>query len=159
MSALSRETSTFAVAIKAPDSGAEATGTVTQIASAPGTNGVDPQRFYLEVTPAGLDVTLAGASVVQTISVQTSQGEVLAVPVAYLAPDSARAPLVWWALALGNPVSLGIDRVWQRVRRPGVGRPPPRARARRATSHGWATRPAPYRSGALSTRGSPATRR
>src|SRR5256712_1901365 len=80
-----------AVAIKAPDSGAEATGTVTQIASAPGTNGVDPQRFYLEVTPAGLDVTLAGASVVQTISVQTSQGEVLAGPGAALSmgPDGA----------------------------------------------------------------------
>ena len=77
-----------AVAIKAPDSGVEATGTVTQIATTPGTNGVDPQRYYLEVTPNGLDVGLAGASVVQTISVQTTQGEVLAVPVAALSMAS-----------------------------------------------------------------------
>jgi hypothetical protein len=83
-----------AVAIKAPDSGAEATGTVTQIATAPGTNGVDPQRYYLEVTPAGLDAGLAGASVVQTISVKSTQGEVLAVPVAALSMGSDGATRV-----------------------------------------------------------------
>jgi peptidoglycan hydrolase-like protein with peptidoglycan-binding domain len=77
-----------AVAIKAPDSGAEATGTVTQIATSPGTNGVDAQRYFLEVTPSGIDVGLAGASVVQTISVQTTQGEVLAVPVSALSMAS-----------------------------------------------------------------------
>ena len=76
------------VAIRAPESNVEATGTVTSIATTPGTNGVDPQRFYLEVTPSGLDVNLAGASVVQTISVQTTQGEVLAVPVAALSMAS-----------------------------------------------------------------------
>lgn len=76
------------VAIRAPDAGVEATGTVTKIADTPGTHGVDPQRFYLEVTPAGLDVSLNGASVVQTISVQTTQGEVLAVPVAALSMAS-----------------------------------------------------------------------
>ena len=77
-----------AVVIKATESNIDATGTVTQIATTPGTNGVDPQRYYLEVTPAGLDVSLAGASVVQTISVQTTQGEVLAVPVAALSMAS-----------------------------------------------------------------------
>jgi peptidoglycan hydrolase-like protein with peptidoglycan-binding domain len=77
-----------AVAIRTTDSGVEATGTVTQIADTPGTHGVDPQRFYLEVTPNGLDVSLNGASVVQTISVQTTQGEVLAVPVAALSMAS-----------------------------------------------------------------------
>jgi hypothetical protein len=76
------------VAIKAPESNVEATGTVTAIATSPGTNGVDPQRFYLEVTPSGLDISLAGASVVQTISVQTTEGEVLAVPVAALSMAS-----------------------------------------------------------------------
>ncbi len=76
------------VAIRTTDSGVEATGTVTQIADTPGTHGVDPQRFYLEVTPTGLDVSLNGASVVQTISVQTTQGEVLAVPVAALSMAS-----------------------------------------------------------------------
>ncbi len=77
-----------AVSIRATESNVEATGTVTQIATAPGTNGVDPQRYYLEVTPTGLDVSLAGASVVQTISVQTTEGEVLAVPVAALSMAS-----------------------------------------------------------------------
>jgi len=76
------------VAIRATESGTEATGTVTQIATSPGTNGVDPQRYYLEVTPTGLDVSLAGASVVQTIKVQTSDAEVLAVPVAALSMAS-----------------------------------------------------------------------
>ena len=76
------------VAIRAPESNVEATGTVTSIATTPGTNGVDPQRFYLEVTPSGLDISLAGASVVQTISVQTTEGEVLAVPVAALSMAS-----------------------------------------------------------------------
>ena len=76
------------VAIRATESGVEATGTVTHIATTPGTHGVDPQRYYLEVTPAGLDVSLAGASVVQTVSVQTTEGEVLAVPVAALSMAS-----------------------------------------------------------------------
>ena len=76
------------VAIRTTDSGVEATGTVTQIADTPGTHGVEPQRFYLEVTPTGLDVSLNGASVVQTISVQTTEGEVLAVPVAALSMAS-----------------------------------------------------------------------
>ncbi|MGH9008567.1 MAG: peptidoglycan-binding protein [Acidimicrobiia bacterium] len=77
-----------AVAIRATESGVEATGTVTHIATTPGTHSVDPQRYYLEVTPTGLDVSLNGASVVQTISVQTTEGEVLAVPVAALSMAS-----------------------------------------------------------------------
>jgi peptidoglycan hydrolase-like protein with peptidoglycan-binding domain len=76
------------VAVRATESGVEATGTVTHIATTPGTRGVDPQRYYLEVTPTGLDVSLAGASVVQTVSVQTTEGEVLAVPVAALSMAS-----------------------------------------------------------------------
>jgi peptidoglycan hydrolase-like protein with peptidoglycan-binding domain len=76
------------VAIRAPEANVDATGTVTGIATTPGTNGVDPQRYYLEVTPTGLDVGLAGASVVQTISVQSTAGEVLAVPVAALSMAS-----------------------------------------------------------------------
>ncbi|HEU5448949.1 MAG TPA: peptidoglycan-binding protein, partial [Acidimicrobiia bacterium] len=77
-----------AVTIRLTESNVEATGTVTNIATTPGTHGVDPQRYYLEVTPDGLDVSLAGASVVQTISVQTTEGEVLAVPVAALSMAS-----------------------------------------------------------------------
>jgi len=77
-----------AVAIRATEANVEATGTVTHIATTPGTHGVDPQRYYLEVTPTGLDVSLNGASVVQTISVHTTEGEVLAVPVAALSMAS-----------------------------------------------------------------------
>jgi hypothetical protein len=77
-----------AVAIRAPESNVDGTGTVTQVATTPGTNGVDPQRYFMEVTPSGLDVGLAGASVVQTISVQSTAGEVLAVPVAALSMAS-----------------------------------------------------------------------
>lgn len=77
-----------AVTIKVTESNVEATGTVTHIATTPGTHGVDPQRYHLEVTPNGLDVSLNGASVVQTIRVQTTEGEVLAVPVAALSMAS-----------------------------------------------------------------------
>lgn len=76
------------VAIRSPESNIETTGVVTAMATTPGTHGVDPQRYYLEVTPTGLDVSLAGTSVVQTISVQTTEGEVLAVPVAALSMAS-----------------------------------------------------------------------
>jgi hypothetical protein len=76
------------VAIRSPEANIDATGTVTRVATSPGTNGVDPQRYFLEVQPSGIDVALAGASVVQTISVQSTQGEVLAVPVAALSMAS-----------------------------------------------------------------------
>jgi peptidoglycan hydrolase-like protein with peptidoglycan-binding domain len=82
------------VVIRATESGVEATGTVSHVATSPGTHGVDPQRYYLEVTPTGLDVSLNGASVVQTISVQTTGGEVLAVPVAALSMASDGATRV-----------------------------------------------------------------
>jgi hypothetical protein len=72
------------VAIRAPDVGIEASGTVTQVATTAGTNGVDPQRFYLEVTPTDVAPSLVGASVVETITVGSTQGEVLAVPAAAL---------------------------------------------------------------------------
>ncbi|MGH9001940.1 MAG: hypothetical protein ACRDYV_02315, partial [Acidimicrobiia bacterium] len=72
------------VGIRAPDLGIDAKGKVTRMATAAGTNGVDPQRFYLEVTPDDITATLLGASVVQTISVETTEGEVLAVPVGAL---------------------------------------------------------------------------
>ena len=73
-----------AVGIKAPEANIDTTGMVTRVATAPGTNGVDPQRFFMEVTPSGLNVSSAGASVVQTISVESTQGEMLTVPVASL---------------------------------------------------------------------------
>ncbi len=98
-----------AVTIRATDSGVEASGTVTHIATTPGTNGVDPQRYYLEVTPNGLDVSLNGASVVQTISVQTTQGEVLAVPVAALSMASDGSTRVQVKPAKGPVRSVRVE--------------------------------------------------
>jgi peptidoglycan hydrolase-like protein with peptidoglycan-binding domain len=98
-----------AVAIRATDSGVEATGTVTHIATSPGTNGVDPQRYYLEVTPTGLDVSLAGASVVQTISVRTTEGEVLAVPVAALSMASDGTTRVQVQETKGQPRYVTVE--------------------------------------------------
>jgi multidrug efflux pump subunit AcrA (membrane-fusion protein) len=67
-----------------PDLNIRTTGEVTQIADTPGTNGVDPQRFYLEVTPKDAPAALVGTSVVLTITVDSTEGDVLAVPVAAL---------------------------------------------------------------------------
>ena len=67
-----------------PELAITTTGQVTQIADTPGTNGVDPQRFYLEVTPNDAPAALVGTSVVLTITVDSTDSEVLAVPVAAL---------------------------------------------------------------------------
>jgi hypothetical protein len=72
------------VVITQPDLGITANGQVTQIADTPGTNGVDPQRFYLEVTPTDAPAALVGTSVVLTITVDSTKSDVLAVPVAAL---------------------------------------------------------------------------
>jgi len=71
-------------AITQPDLAITTDGTVTQVATTPGTKGVDPQRFYLEVTPTDAPASLVGTSVVLTITVTSTDGDVLAVPVAAL---------------------------------------------------------------------------
>jgi len=73
-----------AVAIEDPDQGVRATGTVAEVASTPGTRGVDPQRFFVEVTPKDAPESLIGASVVLTIAVNSTEADVLAVPLAAL---------------------------------------------------------------------------
>ena len=73
-----------AVAVTEPEVGLKTTGTVTEVADTPGTKGVDPQRFYLEVAPADASAAVLGASVVLTITVESTGGEVLAVPVSAL---------------------------------------------------------------------------
>ena len=50
----------------------------------PGTNGVDPSRFYLAVVPTSNLPSVVGASVKLTISVRSTHGDVLAVPVTAL---------------------------------------------------------------------------
>ncbi|HEV2774347.1 MAG TPA: hypothetical protein VGV90_02035, partial [Solirubrobacteraceae bacterium] len=57
-------------------------GRVTHVADRPGTNrNFDPGRTYFEVTPFNAPASLVGASVKLSIAVQSTQGEVLAVPV------------------------------------------------------------------------------
>jgi peptidoglycan hydrolase-like protein with peptidoglycan-binding domain len=74
-----------AVTIDAPDSDFRAAGTVSEIADTPGTNGVDPQRYYFGVTfTQAAPTSLVGASVVLTITVSSTEGEVLTVPIAAL---------------------------------------------------------------------------
>jgi hypothetical protein len=70
--------------VEQPDLAITVQGAVSEVASTPGTKGVDPQRFYLEVTPVDAPPALVGTSVVLTITVSSTQGEVLAVPVAAL---------------------------------------------------------------------------
>jgi hypothetical protein len=58
------------------------TGRVAQVAGKPGTNAdFDPGRTYFEVTPFNAPAALVGASVKLSIAVQSTKGEVLAVPV------------------------------------------------------------------------------
>lgn len=72
------------VTINEPNLGITVPGTVTLVASAPGTNGVDPQHVYIEVTPSSAPAQLVGASVKLTIAVKTTHGKVLAVPISAL---------------------------------------------------------------------------
>lgn len=70
-----------AVTITEAELGIKLTGTVAAVASAPGTDGADPQRFHIEVAPSGAPTSLVGASVVMNITVNSTLGEVLSVPV------------------------------------------------------------------------------
>lgn len=83
-----------AVSIEEPDLGVRATGTVTTVADAPGTQGVDPARFYLQVTPTDAPASLVGTSVVLTVTVGSTQGDVLSVPVAALSVAADGTPRV-----------------------------------------------------------------
>jgi len=86
-----------AVSIEATDLGIRVSGTLTTVADAPGTLGVDPQRYAFQVTPTDAPASLVGASVTAKITVATTQGDVLAVPVAgiYVGGDgSSRVELV-----------------------------------------------------------------
>jgi peptidoglycan hydrolase-like protein with peptidoglycan-binding domain len=68
------------VTIEDQDLGIKAGGTVSVVADTPGTNRVDPSRFYFAVTPSTGVRALVGASVKLTIAVKSTKGAVLAVP-------------------------------------------------------------------------------
>jgi hypothetical protein len=77
------------VHIAEPDLGIATDGTVSAVATTPGTNGVDGFHVYFEIDVATPPNNLIGASVRLTIPVESSAGSVLTVPVAALtmAPD------------------------------------------------------------------------
>lgn len=72
------------VTIEEPDLAVKAAGIVSDVANVPGTQGAQPGRFHLGVAPANAPPSLAGASVILTVTVGTTDGDVLAVPVAAL---------------------------------------------------------------------------
>ncbi|MHB8669189.1 MAG: peptidoglycan-binding protein [Acidimicrobiales bacterium] len=76
------------VRVEEPNLGITVTGRVTLVGAAPGTNGVDPQHVYLEVTPDQAPLQLVGASVKLTISVKSTRGQVLVVPASALSVAS-----------------------------------------------------------------------
>jgi hypothetical protein len=68
------------VTIEDQDLGVKAPGRVSVVAETPGTNRVDPSRFYFAVAPGPGVRALVGASVKLTIAVKSTKGSVLAVP-------------------------------------------------------------------------------
>jgi putative peptidoglycan binding protein len=68
------------VVIEDQDLGIKAGGRVSQVSQTPGTNRVDPSRFYFAVAPDVGVRALVGASVKLTIAVKSTKGRVLAVP-------------------------------------------------------------------------------
>lgn len=71
----------MAVTIDEPELGIAATGTVTRVAEAPGTNGVDAFHVYIEVAVNATPTTLEGTSLRITIPIESTKGSALVVPV------------------------------------------------------------------------------
>lgn len=72
------------VEIENPETGGSIPGVISRKADRAGTDGVAPDRIYLEITPAELPPEIIGANVRVTIPVSSTGGEVLAVPAAAL---------------------------------------------------------------------------
>jgi len=72
------------VRIDEPDLGIEATGVVSMVAETPGTNGLDGFHVYVGVLVDGAPPAIVGASVRLIVPIETTAGEVLAVPVSAL---------------------------------------------------------------------------
>jgi hypothetical protein len=69
------------VKIDEPDLGIRASGIVTRVADAPGTNGLDGFHVYFEILVDQSPPNLVGTSVRLTVPVQSTANDVLAVPV------------------------------------------------------------------------------
>jgi multidrug efflux pump subunit AcrA (membrane-fusion protein) len=72
------------VLIDEPDLNIKATGKITRVADAPGTNGVDGFHVYFEVLVDDSPTSIVGASVRMKVPVESTGGSVLAVPVSAL---------------------------------------------------------------------------
>ena len=72
------------VEIENPETGESIIGVISQKADRAGTDGVAPDRIYVEITPSELPEEIIGTNVRVTIPVSSTGGEVLAVPAAAL---------------------------------------------------------------------------
>jgi peptidoglycan hydrolase-like protein with peptidoglycan-binding domain len=72
------------VEIENPETGGTIPGVISAKADRAGTDGVQPDRVYLEIEPAELPQEIIGTNVRVTIPVSSTGGEVLAVPAAAL---------------------------------------------------------------------------
>jgi hypothetical protein len=88
--------------ISAAEQGISISGTVTQVASKSGTNGVDPGKRYVEVTPHKAPMSLQNSSVALRIAVQSSKGAVLTVPVSAVSSVADGSQRVQVALGGGR---------------------------------------------------------
>ena len=95
--------------ISATDLGLTVAAAVSEIASAPGTRGAEPQRYFFEVTPGEAPLSLAGASVVVRIVVVSSTGEVLTVPVAALSAAADGRSRIQVRTSAGPTVEVTVD--------------------------------------------------
>ena len=77
------------VEIENPETGGVIPGVIGFKADRAGTDGVQPDRFYLEITPSELPPEIIGTNVRVTIPVSSTGGEVLAVPAAAMSATAA----------------------------------------------------------------------
>ncbi|HEX2699304.1 MAG TPA: peptidoglycan-binding domain-containing protein, partial [Acidimicrobiales bacterium] len=96
-------------AVRSTELGIEVTGIVSELASKPGTDGVDAQKVYMEVVPEEPPAELTGSSVRLSIAVRSTGGDVLAVPVAALSVDSDGASRVQVAEAGGRTRTVAVE--------------------------------------------------
>lgn len=97
------------VKVTSSDLGIEATGTVSKLADKPGTNGVDAQKVYMEIVPENAPGELTGVAVRLTIAVKSTDGEVLAVPVAALSMGSDGSSRVQLDLRGGKTRIVAVE--------------------------------------------------
>src|SRR5439155_26382551 len=85
----------------------------SKVASKPGTDGSAAQQVHLEIVPDQLPDQLTGASVAISIAVKTTNGKVLAVPVAAVTVDGSGDSRVKVVESDGTrrtvPVSTGLS--------------------------------------------------